>query len=72
MNLLSTDRKYPVTKCLINGKVYQYEACSDKSESEAKAYYADSIFTKYLGYGTIHSIDGVPQDTTKWYHFFAR
>jgi hypothetical protein len=69
MNLLSTDRRPAVTKCLIGGKVYVYDACSDKSESEARAYYADLI---YLGYGKIHSVDGIPSITTKWYHFFTK
>lgn len=59
------------TKCLIDGKVVFYDACSSNSSLEyAKDFYKNNF--EYIGSGYVYFINGVENKSETQHHFFKR
>ena len=79
MKLLSTKEKISapmrinenmnVTEALINGKRIEYDACSQSGLETAKTIYNKGW--KYIGSGNEFFINGNPNLSKDWYHFFV-
>ena len=59
-----TEKK--VTIADIDGRLMHYDACSFSPDAYDKAVF------KYIGYGKIHSVDGVRQAGLYDYYFYAK
>jgi len=59
------------TKCLIDGEIVFYDACSSNSSlAYAKAFYINNF--EYIGSGYVYFINGVKNESKTQHHFFKR
>ena len=59
-----------VTEALINGKRIEYDACSQSDLEVAKSIYNKGW--EYIGSGNEIFVNGNPNLSKDWYHFFVR
>lgn len=57
-----------LTQVEFNGELVEYDACSESSLEEAKAYYEKAFI--YFTSSKVSFIDGVRQNWDKEHHFF--
>ena len=57
---------------LINGKRIEYDACSQSDLEVAKAIYTSNKGWEYIGSGNEIFVNGNPNLSKDWYHFFVR
>ena len=69
-NLKMLDENTTICEALINGKRIEYDACSQSDLEVAKSIYNKGW--EYIGSGNEIFVNGNPNLSKDWYHFFVR